>query len=122
MSTKKLLAAICVAALSLGLAGNVAADEAPLADGTAWTAASEAEKEAYLVGVGNMLKVEYVVQSKSDNPPNKDQSAIGRWWDGLESVTANQAIMAVDAWYAANPGKLDTPVIMVLWHTYVEKM
>ena len=120
MSARKIILVLLVTTLSLGLAGAASGDEAPLADGTAWTASSEAEKEAYLVGIGNFMTVEYIVQQKAGNPPTEEQSSIGRWWAALEEIDVSDVVAVIDAYYAENPDDLAKPVIMVLWHTYVE--
>lgn len=120
MSARKFILVLVAATLSLGLAGAASGEEAPLADGTAWTASSEAEKEAYLVGFGNFMTVEYIVQQQADVPPTDEQSSIGRWWAALEDADVSDVVAAIDAYYSDNPDDLAKPVIMVLWHTYVE--
>ena len=92
----------------------------PLIDGTIWTESSEVEKESYLVGASDFLMVELIVQSKADTPLTDDQSAISEWHDALEHVIYEDLIEAIDAWYAANPGSIDTPVLVVVWNEYVE--
>ena len=114
------LMAVCLAVAALGFGGAATADDLALADGTAWAASTEYEREAYLVGVANMLSVEYIVQSKAEQAPTDKQSSIGRWWNALESVTINQVMAEVDAWYAANPDKMSEPVLVVIWNSYVE--
>ena len=34
---------------------------------------------------------------------------------GLSDTTVPEAVRRIDAWYAANPGRLDVPVLSVLW-------
>ena len=45
------------------------AEESPMVDGVMWGESSHVEKTAYIVGAGNFLTVEYIVQQKSENPP-----------------------------------------------------
>jgi hypothetical protein len=35
--------------------------------------------------------------------------------DGLGNTSLGEAVNRIDAWYAANPGKLETPVVAVMW-------
>ena len=112
---------ILVAALASFLLFSAQAEEAPLVDGNVWSVSSEEEKEAYLIGAGNFMTVEYIVQSKADTAPSDDQSAISDWYNALEATTINDIVAAVDAFYAANPGSMDTPVLVVIWNAFVEK-
>lgn len=107
-------------ALSLAFGASTFAEDAPLVDGNLWTVSSEQEKEAYLIGAGNFMTVEYIVQSKADTAPTENQSAISRWYDALEATTVNEVVATVDSWYASNPGKMSTPVLVVIWNSYVE--
>lgn len=118
MSVKRILALLCIAVFATG---SVAlADESLLADGRVWVESSEAEKEAYLVGVGNMMTVEFIVQEKAGTPPTDEQSSIRRWWNAVGSASVKDVKARVDAWYAANPDKLSEPVLVVMWNEYVE--
>ncbi len=96
------------------------AGAAPLVDGDVWTVSSEEEKEAYLIGAGNFMTVERIVQSKADIAPTDEQSSISSWYTALEATTINELVAAVDAWYTANPGSLETPVLVVIWNSFVE--
>lgn len=120
MSMKRLWAGVCMAMIALGAYLPALADESLLADGNAWVASSEPEKEAYLYGVGNMMTVEYIVQDKATTAPTDEQSSIRRWWNALEAVDVEEVMARVDAWYAANPDKLAEPVLVVIWNEYVE--
>ncbi len=104
---------------AIGMA-TATAEDVPLADGTMWNASSRVEKTAYIVGASNFLTVEYVVQQKSGNPPTDEQSSVRRFWDGSDGKTINQTIQLLDDWYAANPDRLDEPVLVVLWNSIVE--
>ena len=114
---------LVIGAIGLALSYNVAlaqADDFPLTAGTLWNASSDVEKNAYMVGAGNFLEVEYVVQQQSGNPPTDEQSAVREWWDGLEDETLNGLMAAVDSFYADNPDQLDVPVLVVIWQLFVD--
>ena len=95
-------------------------DDFPMTDGPLWEASSRVEKTAYLVGAGNFLEVEYVVQQQSENPPTDDQSSVRQFWDGLEDESLDGLIDAVDAFYRDNPDQSTVPVLVVLWNTFVD--
>lgn len=98
-----------------------AVEDVPLIDGIIWAVSSDVEKESYLVGAGNFMTVEYVVQQQADSPPTDEQSAVSRYWHAIEAVTLNDMIDVIDNWYADNPDNLETPVLVVIWNEYVEK-
>ena len=106
------------------LAGQVAvtsaADDLPLVDGTLWTQSSSLEKRTYLIGVGNLLDVEYAYQIKSGQPPSDDQTVVPRLYRGLDGMSLNEVIMHVDEWYERNPEQLDRAVLEVVWIKRVE--
>ena len=108
--------------LGLLLAASPAiAEQVPLADGKLWTESTQPEKVAYIVGLNNYMVMEYVSQVEDGNPPpTSDQSPTPEFWKGSEGVTINQAIAALDDFYAKNPGKMETPCIVVLWNELIE--
>jgi hypothetical protein len=73
-----------------------------------WTQVSEDGKAGYIFGLGNMADFE---AAASKGRSAAVAHALGK---NLKSMTVLQIVNAVDAFYKANPGKLDTPVIEVL--------
>ncbi len=116
--TASLAGLVCLAVGAFGTA--FAEEDIPLTEGTLWGESSRVEKTAYLVGAGNFLTVEYVVQQQSDTQPTDEQSSIRQFWDGLEDVSLNELIDAVDNFYQENPDKLTVPVLVVIWNSFVE--
>ena len=110
-----------IIAFCVALCSPVYADDAPLADGTQWLESSTVEKTAYLLGAGNFMTIEYVVQQHSGNPPTDEQSSVRRFWEGSEAVSLNELISTIDRFYKENPDKLTQPVLMVIWDEFVEK-
>ena len=109
---------VCLAVSGFGTA--YAEEDSPMAAGVLWGESSHVEKIAYLVGAGNFLTVEYIVQQHSDNPPTDEQSAIGRWWAGIENTSLDDLIATADAFYRDNPNQMTVPVLVVIWNAYVE--
>lgn len=102
--------------LSLSMMGNVAhAQSIPIVTGQQWTASSEAEKKAYLVGIANLLEVEraYVGNSASSN----DISL--RFGKGMQGQTLDSVRQGLDNYYASNPAMIQHPVIETLWFQMV---
>ena len=42
------------------------------------------------------------------------------WMKAFKGVSRTEVIKMVDAWYAANPQRLDRPVMNVIWREIIE--
>ena len=105
-----------VSAACLALAvtcGSAGAAEVPLVDGTHWTKSTNDVKKAYLVGLANAVQIE--VAYNADNPLPEKNSFSPRLAKGLKGQTLATVQEALDKWYAANPDKLQRPVIETIW-------
>ena len=112
---------VALASLAMSAFGTAFAEEdSPMVDGVMWEESSHVEKIAYLVGAGNFLTVEYIVQQKSENPPADEQTSIDEWWEAIEGTSLDDLIATVDAYYRDNPRQMTVPVLVVIWNTYVE--
>ncbi len=120
MTNRPLSRAMIGACLLLLAAVAGAQEDIPLTAGDGWMASSTVEKTAYIVGANDLLVVEYITQQKSDNSPTEEQSSIPGYWNALDGVTINELIAAIDGFYVNNPDSMDTPVMVVIWNTYVE--
>jgi hypothetical protein len=107
--------AIC-AALAFG-AGVVRAQEVPVVTGEHWSKSSEELKKAYLVGIANVIQVESAYHGA--NPPPDSQSFLPRLIKGLKGQTLDSVRDGLNKWYAANPDKLQRPVLEVVWFEMV---
>jgi len=105
---------LVVAALAWG---SARADEVPLVTGQQWTQSTEQVKKVYLVGLANVAQIETAYQA--GNAPSDAQSLIPRMVRGLKGQTLDSVRDGLDRWYAANPGKLQRPVIETLWFELV---
>ena len=83
------------------------------ADGRDWTTASIDEKQAFLFGIVNVVSVGLGWDER--HVPADQVTFSRRARDGLAGTSLGEAVSRVDAWYAANPTKLETPVVAVLW-------
>ena len=106
-----------ILALSIALASVAAplarAAEIPLVTGEQWTRSSEDVQKAYLVGIANLTQVENAYFEGS--PPSDKQSFVPRLVKGLQGQTLDSVREGLNRWYAANPGKLQRPVIETIW-------
>ena len=114
----QLRAAMAVACTALALAwGNARADEVPLVTGQHWTTSTEQLKKVYLIGVANVIQLEAAYQAA--NPPSDAQSVVPRVAKGLKVHILDSVREGLDRWYAANPDKLQRPVIETIWFEMV---
>lgn len=113
-----LRAALLAACATLAMAGGAArADEVPLVTGEQWTQSTTEVKKVYLIGIANTLQLESAYQGTT--PPGDNQSAIPRFSKGLKGQTLDSVRQRVDGWYAANPDKLQRPVLETVWFEIV---
>jgi hypothetical protein len=97
--------------------GSAGAQEVPLVTGEIWTTSSDQMKKAYLVGIANAIQVEAAYEGT--NPPSDAQSIVPRLAKGLKGQTLDSVRVGLDKWYAANPGRLQRPVIETIWFEFV---
>ena len=98
-------------------AGSARADEVPLVTGEHWTKSTEQLKKVYLIGIANVIQVETAYHSAS--PPSDAQSFVPRFAKGLKGQTLDSVREALDRWYAANPNRLQRPIIETIWFEIV---
>ncbi len=92
-------------------------DPAPIVTGKQWTESDTSLKKAYLLGMANLIQVEQAYQQR--RAPADNQTLIPRFAKGLQSHTLDSVRESLDTWYAANPSRLDRPVVETLWFEIV---
>jgi len=97
--------------------GSARAQEIPIVTGALWTTSSDQVKKAYLVGIANAIQVEAAYEGT--NPPPDAQSIVPRLAKGMKGQTLDSVRDGLDKWYAANPDKLQRPVIETIWFEMV---
>lgn len=105
-------------AAALLAASPLVAHAQKMADGNDWQTSSELERRAYLVGVGNMLAAGNGYDTK--RLPGQENTFSRTAMRGAQGTTIPQAMQRIDAWYRANPDKLNRPVLAVLWGEVVK--
>ncbi len=102
------LAAVC---------GSAQAQEIPMVTGQHWTTSTEQVKKAYLVGVANAVQVEAAFAGATPAPDT--QTIIPRLVKGMKGKTLDGVREGLDKYYAANPDKLQRPVLETIWFEMV---
>ena len=104
--------------LSLALLGNGArAQSVPIVTGEQWTTSSDEAKKAYLVGIVNLLEVERAYYG--GNASASSQNIASRFEKGMQGQTLDSVRQGLDNYYAANPTKIQHPVIETIWFQMV---
>ena len=117
-TTMRLRALMAIACTTIALAwGAVHAQEIPVVTGAMWTQSPEAVKKAYLIGIANTIQVESAYEGAS--PPSDAQSIVPRLVRGMKGQTLDGVREGLDKYYAANPDKLQRPVIETIWFEMV---
>jgi len=96
--------------------------------GTVWQKTPETEKLAFLFGVETAITVEYFVNGKIAEKAAKEGkrpvytlSPFEKgWMKAFKGVSRAEVVKLVDAWYAANPQRLERPVMNVIWREIIE--
>jgi hypothetical protein len=99
------------------VSGGARADEVPLITGEHWTKSTEQLKKVYLIGIANVIQVETAYHAAS--PPSDAQSFVPRFAKGLKGHTLDTVREGLDRWYAANPNRLQRPIIETIWFEMV---
>lgn len=84
-----------------------------LADGHDWQASSVEQRQAYVVGISNVITVGSAWDARK--LPGEEGTFMRKALAGLGETTIESAIQRVDAWYASHPQELDQPVLVVIW-------
>jgi hypothetical protein len=115
-----LFAAAIVALVPLSLhaqaqprATPTAVTDQRFANGNDWQKASLEEKRAFLYGIANAISVALGWDER--HVPVGQVTFSRRARDGLAGVSLGEVVSRVDAWYANNPTRLDTPIVAVMW-------
>lgn len=99
------------------VSGGARAQEIPVVTGDHWTQSTEQMKKAYLLGIANTVQIETAYAGS--NPPSDAQSLVPRVVRGMKGETLDSVRQGLDKWYAANPAKLNRPVIETIWFEMV---
>src|SRR5262245_21480651 len=118
---------VAVVVLTLGMARDARAQASQsslpgtpsiVVDGTDWMSATANERQAFLIGIGNLIVAEgaYAKRNNREMPPVSDR---------IVKAVANLKLTDIEAritsWYEAHPEKRSMPVMGVIWQNLVEQ-
>lgn len=111
---------LAVAALAAVTSMSVLAQtRSPLVvDGNDWTNSSARERQAFLVGVANMIIAETAGARAAKRPVSPVADGITK---GVSDLSLPQIEGRITQWYRANPSRMATPVMTVIWQDMVRK-
>jgi hypothetical protein len=92
----------------------------PVLKGDQWLTMDENAKVAFIWGVAHVVTIEEVIMEKY--PDQKRDTFVTKIVEASSKspMTMNQVVAAIDKFYADNPDKTGTPVMMVIWDTLVK--
>lgn len=118
MTTLRMRQLALVACMTLATASGIArAEEVPMITGEQWMQSTEQLKKVYLIGIANAYQVERAYYGAK--PPADEHSLIPRFGQGLKGHTLDSVREGLNQWYAANPDRVQRPVIETIWFEMV---
>ncbi len=98
--------------------------------GSVWVESSQENKLALIFGVECAISMEYMTekyQSEQDGDGVQHSDIVDSltpfskgWILAFSNVTRQDIVAEIDAWYANNQDKLDTPVFNIIWHEVID--
>ena len=83
-----------------------------------WKAASDESRYGFLIGFTSAIEMEKEWQG--GKPLSLEESLTQTWARGFDHVTLKDIANNVNAYVAANPDKLDVPLVEYLWYAYAQ--
>ncbi len=119
-SRKFIVKLLLIMMFSISFMSISVAEDVPLVDGKLWSKSSLDNKHSYLIGVSNLLAIEYGYQKASKKPLTNEQSIIPRFYEDIDDLSLDETRKRIDQWYQKHPDKLNKAVIDVIWVDMVE--
>ena len=94
--------------------------EMPLLRGDMWIKMDPDSKVAFIWGAGHVVTIEEVIMQKY--PELQRDSFVMKVVEASTNspMKMNDIVTVVDTYYQANPDKLDTPVMRVIWDAVIK--
>ncbi len=112
----------CLAVLAVPLSGSSTAEaagpasEAVLLTGKTWQAMTLDQRVAYVCGIGNLAEFD---RTRESGRAMNRKSFIPYLVKGLSGKTINDIVRDVDAYYRANPGQVNRPVLDAIFRAII---
>ena len=89
----------------------------PVLKGDTWVKMSDDEKISFIWGAGHIVSIQEVL-ARTNPELKKSNHFVNRIVEAHNNkpMTMSEVAKYVDDYYQANPGKLDKPVIEVIWY------
>lgn len=87
-------------------------------DGDLWLNSSAAERQAYLIGVANIVQVHQALQRRHGK--STEDAPINRILKAMDANSVKTVADNITAWYENNRDKRGTPVLGLIWLRFVE--
>ena len=117
----RILKVVCISILLAAWSSGVFAKEeikAPLLTGDTWIKMSQAQKSAYIWGVGDVIDLEQELMEIY--PELKRESFVSKAVEGIGDVIMIDIVSTVDGFFKENPDKVNLSVIRVMWDTMIK--
>lgn len=111
------VSAVAAACLAITAFAAPASAEIRQVDGNLWMESTTAQKQAYLIGVVNVLSVNKALREKRGTADASDPLA--RYLAATDVQSIEQMQQRLDAWYASSSANLSVPVLGALWRAAV---
>ena len=117
----RILEVVCISILLAAWSNGVLAKEeikAPLLTGDTWIKMSQAQKSAYIWGVGDVIDLEQELMEIY--PELKRENFASKAVEGIGDVIMIDIVSTVDGFFKENPDKVNLSVIRVMWDTMIK--
>jgi hypothetical protein len=89
-----------------------------LLDGDVWQKMDQNSKVAFIWGAGHVVAIEKELAARY--PELKVENFSAKVAEGIAGVPMNDIVAEVDAFYKANPDKLNVVVMRVIWDSLIK--
>ena len=115
-SWKQWLVIACMASVAVPVLAQ-SKNDALVVNGNDWMSSSVRERQAFLVGVANMIMAEgaYAKKNNQATPPVSAQII-----NATQTAKIGDIEARITRWYEANPSKVTMPVMAVVWQDIVK--
>ena len=90
----------------------------PVFTGSTWQQAPPDDRVSFVWGICHVVAIEQALMKIL--PSLKVENFSAKASEGLAGMKINDIVRAVDDYYAANPSKLEVPVVRVIWDTLIK--
>ncbi len=86
--------------------------------GDIWQTAPRDDKVSFVWGICHVVTIEQALMQKL--PSLKVENFSAKVAEGLAGLKINDIVRTVDEYYAADPSKIDVPVVKVMWDRLIK--